>query len=162
PPAPGEGDLVGSVLPELFQEQVVRTPDRTAVVCGSVRRDYTEVNRRANRLARLLVARGAGPEKLVALCLPRSADLPTALWAVLKAGAAYLPVDPAYPVERIRLMLQDAEPALVVATRETAGALPEGWDPLIMEECVALTGAGLDDSTRTGTDLTGTDLTGAG
>ena len=161
PPAPGEGDLVGSVLPELFQEQAVRSPDRTAVVCGSVRRDYAEVNRRANRLARLLVARGAGPEKLVALCLPRSAELPTALWAVLKAGAAYLPVDPAYPVERIQLMLRDAEPALVVATRETAQALPEGWDPLILEDCGAwdadvdadadLTEARLAD-THTGTD----------
>jgi amino acid adenylation domain-containing protein/non-ribosomal peptide synthase protein (TIGR01720 family) len=135
PPAPGEGDLVGSVLPDLFQEQVVRAPERTAVVCGSQRWDYAQVNRRANRLARLLVARGAGAEKLVALCLPRSAELPSALWAVLKSGAAYVPVDPAYPVERIRLMLQDADPALVVATRETADALPEGWDPLILEDC---------------------------
>ncbi|MEY9927498.1 amino acid adenylation domain-containing protein/non-ribosomal peptide synthase protein (TIGR01720 family) [Catenulispora sp. GP43] len=148
PPAPGEGDLVGSVLPDLFQEQVLRTPDRTAVVCGSLRRDYAEVNRRANRLARLLVARGAGPEKLVALCLPRSAELPSALWAVLKAGAAYLPIDPAYPVERVRLMLQDADPALVIATRETADALPEGWDPLILPD------TSLNDSTLTDGDQT--------
>ncbi|MEY9910141.1 amino acid adenylation domain-containing protein/non-ribosomal peptide synthase protein (TIGR01720 family) [Catenulispora sp. MAP12-49] len=162
PPAPGEGDLVGSVLPDLFQEQVARTPERTAVVCGSELRDYAEVNRRANRLARLLVARGAGPEKLVALCLPRSTELPSALWAVLKAGAAYLPVDPAYPVERIRLMLQDADPALVIATRETADALPEGWDPLILEDCGVLDAdPGQGSADLTDTDLADTDLTDA-
>lgn len=125
PPARGRRDLPDTALPELFQAQVARNPDRTAVVCGSARLDYTQVNRRANRLARLLVARGAGPERLVALCLPRSAELPSALWAVLKSGAGYLPVDPGYPAERIRLMLDDAEPTLVVATRETATALPE-------------------------------------
>ncbi|WP_279630326.1 AMP-binding protein, partial [Streptomyces murinus] len=61
---------------------------------------------------------------MVALCLPRSADLVPVLWAVLTSGAAYLPVDPGYPVERIRLMLGDARPTLVLATRETAAALP--------------------------------------
>ncbi|MFH8793724.1 non-ribosomal peptide synthase/polyketide synthase [Streptomyces sp. NPDC017941] len=127
----------GDTLPALFEAQVAATPDRTAVLCGPERLDYTEVNRRANRIARLLVARGAGPETLVALCLPRTADLLPTLWGVLKSGAGYLPVDPGYPRERISFMLDDAEPALVVATRETAHALPDGCDPLLIEDCPA-------------------------
>ncbi|WP_221351969.1 non-ribosomal peptide synthetase [Streptomyces beigongshangae] len=123
-------------LPVLFEAQVARTPDRTAVVCGPERLDYAEVNRRANRLARLLAAHGVGPETLVALCLPRTADLVPVLWAVLKAGAGYLPVDPGYPLERIRFMLDDAAPALVVASRETAGALPGDCAPLLLEDCL--------------------------
>ncbi|WP_282793259.1 non-ribosomal peptide synthase/polyketide synthase [Streptomyces sp. CC224B] len=130
------GETGDSTLPALFEAQAARTPDRTAVVCGSTRLDYAEVNRRANRLARRLLARGAGPETFVALCLPRTADLVTALWAVLKSGAGYLPVDPEYPAERIRFMLDDAAPALVLAGRDTAGALPAGCEPLILEDCL--------------------------
>ncbi|WP_329571195.1 non-ribosomal peptide synthetase [Kitasatospora sp. NBC_01266] len=163
PPARGRRDLPDTALPELFQAQVARNPDRTAVVCGSARLDYTQVNRRANRLARLLVARGAGPERLVALCLPRSAELPSALWAVLKSGAGYLPVDPGYPAERIRLMLDDAEPTLVVATRETAAALPEGCAALILEDHAAALDAELPGAAAdfTDADLTDADLTDA-
>ncbi|MFV0131783.1 non-ribosomal peptide synthase/polyketide synthase [Streptomyces sp. HMX87] len=149
----------GRTLPELFEAQVARTPDRTAVVCGSQRLDYAEVNRRANRLARLLTARGAGPETLVALCLPRTADLLPVLWAVLKAGAGYLPVDPGYPVERVRLMLADAAPALVVATGETAGALPGDCAPLLLEDCLAQDAVA--DGDRTEGDRADSDLTDA-
>ncbi|UXY17813.1 amino acid adenylation domain-containing protein [Streptomyces cynarae] len=152
PPARRTRDTPEVTLPELFRAQVARTPDRTAVVCGPVRLDYAETDRRANRLARLLVAHGAGPETLVALCLPRTADLVPVLWAVLKSGAAYLPVDPAYPDERIRLMLADAGPALVVATRQTAPALPEDCDPLILEDCAeaAVADTELTDADRIG------------
>ncbi|WP_262418133.1 non-ribosomal peptide synthetase [Streptomyces sp. SP2-10] len=135
PPARRARDTDHTTLPELLHAQAARTPDRTAVVCGPVRLDYAEVARRAGRIARLLAARGAGPERLVALCLPRSADLVPVLWAVLASGAAYLPVDPGYPAERVRLMLADARPALVVATRETATALPADCAPLILEDC---------------------------
>ncbi|MGV9251182.1 non-ribosomal peptide synthase/polyketide synthase [Streptomyces sp. NPDC003697] len=140
PPASGTADAPAPcvTLPELFEAQAARTPDRTAVLCGPVRLDYAEVNRRANRLARLLAARGAGPETLVALCLPRSADLLPLLWAVLKSGAGYLPVDPGYPAERIRFMLADAAPTLVLATRETAAALPEGCEPLMVDDLAAV------------------------
>ncbi|WEO93119.1 non-ribosomal peptide synthase/polyketide synthase [Streptomyces sp. FXJ1.172] len=137
PPARRGRDTAAATLPALFRDQTARTPDRTAVVCGDVRLDYAEVARRANRLARQFAARGAGPETLVALCLPRTADLLPALWGVLTAGAAYLPVDPAYPAERIRLMLADARPALVVATRDTASALPADCTPLLLEDCAA-------------------------
>jgi len=157
PPARSRPEQPDTALPELFQAQVDRTPELTAVTCGPVRLDYAEVNRKANRLARLLVARGAGPETLVALCLPRSAELPSVLWAVLKSGAGYLPVDPGYPAERIRLMLDDAEPALVVATRETAAALPEGCAALILEDYAAA----LDAEPTGGADLSDADLSDA-
>ncbi|MEU2057650.1 non-ribosomal peptide synthetase [Streptomyces bungoensis] len=134
PPAPAGDRADGTTLPALFEAQVRRTPDRTAVTCGATRLDYAALNRRANRLARLLTTHGAGPESLVALCLPRSADLLPMLWAVLKSGAGYLPVDPGYPAERIRYMLADAAPALVVATRETAHALPDDCEPLLLED----------------------------
>ncbi|MGW4277784.1 non-ribosomal peptide synthetase, partial [Streptomyces seoulensis] len=135
PPALPARETGGATLPELLRAQAALTPDRTAVVCGPDRLDYAEVDRRSDRLARLFAARGAGPESLVALCLPRTADLVTVLWAVLKCGAGYLPVDPAYPADRVRFMLADARPALVVATRETAHALPEDHAPLLLEDC---------------------------
>ncbi|MBY8883645.1 non-ribosomal peptide synthase/polyketide synthase [Streptomyces sp. PTM05] len=158
PPTRGRPETPDSTLPELFQAQAARTPDRTAVSCDGTRLEYAEVNRRANRLARLLVSRGARPETLVALCLPRTAELPSVLWAVLKSGAAYLPVDPGYPAERVRLMLDDAAPTLVVATRETAHALPEGCEPLILEDCVAADATTGEDEAEPGdADLTDAD-----
>ncbi|WP_225818133.1 AMP-binding protein, partial [Streptomyces echinatus] len=73
-------------------------------------------NERANRLARLLITQGAGPERLVALAVPRSADLIVTVLAVLKTGAAYLPLDVEYPAERLAFMLRDARPVLMLTT----------------------------------------------
>ncbi|MBR8640043.1 AMP-binding protein [Streptomyces tuirus] len=101
-------------LATLFEQQVRRTPEADAVVTAELTLSYRELNARANRLAHALTARGIGPEHLVALVLPRSAELTVALLGVLKAGAAYLPVDPEYPAERREYMLADACPALVV------------------------------------------------
>jgi amino acid adenylation domain-containing protein/non-ribosomal peptide synthase protein (TIGR01720 family) len=111
-------------LPELFEAQVARTPHRAAVVSGGAELSYVELNERVNRLARLLIERGAGPERFVGLALPRSAELIVALLAVLKAGAAYLPIDLGYPAERITFMLDDAQPALLLTTAEVAGRIP--------------------------------------
>ena len=111
-------------LPELFAAQAARSPDAVAVVCGDAVVSYAGAGRRADRLARVLVARGAGPESVVAVVLERSAELVVALLAVLKAGAAYLPVDPGYPAERIAFMLADARPVLVVAHGGRARGLP--------------------------------------
>ncbi|MFF2510419.1 amino acid adenylation domain-containing protein [Streptomyces sp. NPDC058086] len=116
-------ELPGDNLPEAFERQVARTPDAAAVVAGEVRLSYDELNTRANRLARLMIRRGIGPERYVAVRLPRSADLIVTFLAVLKTGAAYLPIDPAYPAERIRYILSDAQPALVV-TSSSGGPLP--------------------------------------
>ncbi|MGA5817916.1 amino acid adenylation domain-containing protein [Kitasatospora sp. NPDC094028] len=110
-------------LAGLFEAQVARTPDAVAVVCGGVSLSYGELNARANRLARVLVERGAGPEALVALALARSVDLMVALLAVVKSGAGYLPVDPGYPADRIAFMLEDARPVLVVTSGDVQGVL---------------------------------------
>ncbi|GIN03917.1 hypothetical protein Pve01_55750 [Planomonospora venezuelensis] len=107
------GDLVseaGPTLPDLFEAQVRRTPYAVAVENLT----YAELNARANRLAHKLIAYGARPESVVALSLPRSADLVVALLAVVKAGAAYLPLDPSYPADRLDYMIADAGPVCVV------------------------------------------------
>ncbi|MGX1315217.1 amino acid adenylation domain-containing protein/non-ribosomal peptide synthase protein (TIGR01720 family) [Streptomyces calvus] len=113
-----------ATLAELFTRQAARTPDATALTCGDVSLSYAELRARANRLARLLAERGAGPERFVAVALPRTEDLVVTLLAVVKSGAAYVPVDPGYPAERIAYTLDDARPALVVTTTGLAGRLP--------------------------------------
>ncbi|MFJ9461625.1 amino acid adenylation domain-containing protein [Kitasatospora sp. NPDC101447] len=112
-----------------FEAAAARSPLATAVedAAGSV--GYRELDERADRLARLLRERGVGPESLVAVAMHRSVDLVTALVAVLKAGAGYLPVDPAYPADRIAYMLEDARPALVLTTRELDAVLPDRAGP---------------------------------
>ncbi|MET8626205.1 amino acid adenylation domain-containing protein, partial [Kitasatospora sp. NPDC004669] len=116
-----------TTLTELFQARAARTPEATAVVCRDRRMPFAELNARANRLARVLVGRGVGAEDVVALALPRSVDLVVALLAVLKTGAAYLPVDPTWPAERIGYMLADARPVLALAAEGTAAVL-DGCD----------------------------------
>ena len=113
-----------ATLPELVEAQVARTPDLPAVVVEGDAVGYAELDALANRLAWLLIRRGAGPERIVALALPRSAEIVVAQLAVAKAGAAFLPVDPAYPAERIAFMLTDAAPVLVVTLAELAPQLP--------------------------------------
>ncbi|MGV4982340.1 amino acid adenylation domain-containing protein [Streptomyces sp. NRAIS4] len=126
-----------TTLPALFAAQAARTPDAVAVVHEGESLTYAELNARANRLAHLLIARGAGPEKTVALALPRSADLVVALLGVVKSGAAYLPLDPDYPAERLAYMLDDARPFVTVTAPGTdiaAGDVltPDAWsDPAL-------------------------------
>ncbi len=107
-----------ATLPELFEARVAAVPGAVAVVWDGATLSYGELNERANRLAHELLGRGVGPEDVVALALPRSADLVVAVLAVLKAGAAYLPLDPAYPAGRVAYMVADAGPALVLTTTE--------------------------------------------
>ncbi|PZS15296.1 MAG: hypothetical protein DLM60_17665 [Pseudonocardiales bacterium] len=112
-------------LPTLFQTQVMATPDAVAVVFGDTTLTYTQLNRRANQLAHALITQDVGPEQIVALALPRSPELVVALLAILKTGAAYLPLDPDYPPARIAFMLGDAQPALLLTTTHTLGCVPE-------------------------------------
>ncbi|GAA4033864.1 non-ribosomal peptide synthetase [Allokutzneria multivorans] len=107
-------EIKEATFAELVQAQVARTPDEPALVHDGGSLSYAELNARANRLARVLVSRGAGPERIVAIALPRSVDIIVAELAVAKTGAAFLPVDPAYPAERIDFMLDDAKPVLVL------------------------------------------------
>ncbi len=124
-----------AALPELFSEQVARTPDATAVICDGTQLTYAELNARANQLARYLISLGAGPERLVAIAMPRSADMIVAVLAVLKAGAAYVPVDPAYPADRIAFMLADAAPVAVLTTTQLAGLdLPGGVRRIVVDD----------------------------
>ncbi|QRG26795.1 amino acid adenylation domain-containing protein [Halomonas binhaiensis] len=120
-----------ATLSGLFEAQVARTPQAIALVQdgGDPRRahssslTYAELNARANRLAHHLIASGIGPEAIVALCLEHSPEMVISLLAVLKAGAAYLPLDPAYPQERLDFMVADAEPVCLVTTSALAGRL---------------------------------------
>ncbi|WP_433342571.1 non-ribosomal peptide synthetase [Micromonospora sp. CA-111912] len=137
---------VSTVVDEV-QRQAAATPQALALVCDGAELTYAELNAAANRLARLLVARGAGPETRVALALPRSMDLLVAILAVLKSGAAYVPVDTGYPAARIGYLLTDAEPALVLATADTAANVP--GDALVLDP---LTAADLDAADLTDAD----------
>ncbi|MGH3828855.1 MAG: amino acid adenylation domain-containing protein [Pseudonocardiaceae bacterium] len=123
-------------LPTLFEAQVARTPDAVAVVCGDVTLSYAQLNTRANRLAHALIARGVGPERIVALALPRSAEMVVSILAVLKAGAAYLPLDVDYPVARIVFMLGDAQPVLLLVSEGNAACVPEdaGTPRLVVDD----------------------------
>jgi amino acid adenylation domain-containing protein/non-ribosomal peptide synthase protein (TIGR01720 family) len=123
---------------ELIEDQAARTPRATAVVFDGEVLSYAEFNARANRLARVLIAYGAGPERLVAVSLPRSLDLLVALFAVLKAGSGYVPLDPDYPAERIRYIVEDARPALhldqeLLAVAEAEAVNQPGGDLLDTE-----------------------------
>jgi amino acid adenylation domain-containing protein len=104
---------------QLVERQVACTPDATALVFKDESLTYAQLNVRANRLAHQLIALGVGPEARVALCMERRPDLVVALLAILKAGAAYVPLDPAYPGERLAHMLRDSAPVLLIA--DTAG-----------------------------------------
>ena len=125
-----------STLPELFEAQVLRSAQDCAVLFQDQSLSYRELNQRANQLAHELIARGIGPESIVALALPRSLDLIIALLAVLKAGAAYLPLDPNYPPERVAFMLRDAQPALLITTEALAADFENERTPLL---CLDLT-----------------------
>ena len=111
-------------VPELLEKQAARTPDAAAIACEDRSLTYRDLEVRANQLARHLVTLGAGPEQLVAIALPRSELLVIALLGVLKAGAAYLPIDPDYPAGRIDFMLADAGPVVLITDSATGGGLP--------------------------------------
>ncbi|MEJ3750066.1 amino acid adenylation domain-containing protein [Actinomycetes bacterium KLBMP 9797] len=110
-----------------FEEQARRTPDRIAVIAGLVRMRYAELDARANRVARELRRAGAGPGELVGVCLGRDEHLLPALLGVLKTGAAYVPMDPAYPAERLAYIAADAGMS-IVATSRAAHQLVAGMD----------------------------------
>jgi amino acid adenylation domain-containing protein len=118
-------EIPQATLVELFEEQVERSPRVVAVVYQEQELTYSELNERANRFAHFLIAQGIGPEDVVALALPRSLEMIVALLGILKAGAAYLPIDPDYPAERVAFMLEDAEPACLITTSEMTSQLPE-------------------------------------
>ncbi len=112
------------LLPQLFEAQAQRTPDAIAVVFAGESLTYRQLNARANQLARYLQEQGVGPDVLVGIFLDRSLEIPVALLGVLKAGGAYLPLDPAFPAERLRFMLEDSRAPLLITRRQLVGQLP--------------------------------------
>ncbi|MFF7231772.1 amino acid adenylation domain-containing protein [Streptomyces sioyaensis] len=144
--------LADDGLPELFEAQVRRTPDVSAVEAVGEVLTYSELNARANQLARLLIQQGAGPEKHVAVIVPRSVDLIVSMLAVFKSGAAYLPIDPAYPEDRVAYILADACPSLVLTLDSLAPGLV-GHDSLVLDR----PGTAAALAACAGTDLTDSD-----
>ena len=114
-----------ATLHELFEAEAARRPEAVALRCDGVTVSYGQLNGRANRLARRIVQFGVKPDTLVGLCLERTNELVIALLAILKAGGAYLPIDLAYPAERLAFMLEDAEVPLLITQRSLESKLPE-------------------------------------
>ncbi|MFF4764807.1 amino acid adenylation domain-containing protein, partial [Streptomyces sp. NPDC001292] len=136
--------LTHTPVTALFEQQAARTPDAAAIVAGGAEVSYAELDARANRLARYLVGHGVGSESVVSLCLDRGADMITAILAVWKAGAGYLPIDPEQPVERIGFMLADSGSVLLLTTEEILDELPAGRvrmvaldDPMVAAQLAA-------------------------
>ncbi|MBT2400287.1 non-ribosomal peptide synthetase, partial [Streptomyces sp. ISL-100] len=148
--------MPASTVPELFAEQVVRTPDAVAVACDGVELSYAELDRRANRLARLLLARDVAPESVVGVSLRRSPELLVAILAVLKVGGAYLPIDPELPEDRITFMIDDALPSVVVTTAGLSGVVSPGVTRVVLDDPqTARDLAALDGAAPSGDQLLG-------
>ncbi|MBJ2221755.1 non-ribosomal peptide synthetase, partial [Pseudomonas sp. MF7453] len=119
------GYALDQTLHGMFEAQVLRTPQAVAIKAGAQQLTYAELNARANQLAHHLLALGVQPQARVAICVERGLEMVIGLYAILKAGAAYVPLDPAYPLERIAYMLHDSAPTVVLAQGSTLGLLGE-------------------------------------
>ncbi|HVR98941.1 MAG TPA: amino acid adenylation domain-containing protein, partial [Thermoanaerobaculia bacterium] len=133
----------GMGLHELFEAQAERTPDAPALLWGEKRVSYRDLDREAGRLARRLARLGVGSEDLVGVFARRTPAMVAGMLAVLKAGAAYLPLDPAYPQERLALLLADSEAPVVLAQAELAGLLPPFDGDVVLLEGVEEEGGDL-------------------
>jgi amino acid adenylation domain-containing protein len=133
----------GRCVHHLLEGSARATPDATAVIAGDSRFTYREIDERANRLAHLLVRRGVSPGSLVAVCVDRTWDMPIAVAAVLKAGAAYVPLDPTHPADRLRFTLEDARVACAITLGRFAPLLADGGIPMVLLDEVEAELAGL-------------------
>jgi len=131
---PPPREIAPATVAQLFEEQVERTPQAVALVHGNRRLTYDSLNQRANLMAHHLIAAGAGPEVFIGICLDRSVEMMVALLAVLKAGAAYLPLDPAYPEARLEYMVSDARPLLIITGAAQRDRLPKTARILQLDE----------------------------
>ncbi|MEU2246399.1 amino acid adenylation domain-containing protein [Streptomyces sp. NPDC019224] len=122
----------GRTLHEIFEERAAQFPGRTAVSCGTEHLDYATLDARADRLARRITAARKGPGGLVGLCADRGVELIVGLLAILKAGAGYVPLDPAYPAERLDHLLADTQVDLVLALGRTAPAVASADAPVLL------------------------------
>ncbi|MEU5844623.1 amino acid adenylation domain-containing protein, partial [Rhodococcus sp. NPDC047139] len=145
---------VDGTLPDLFVAGAALDPEAIAVRADDRSITYAELDSESTRLARFLIGKGIAPETFVALALPRSYDMIVAVWAVAKTGAAYVPVDPTYPTERVEHMLSDSGARTGITTSEYSGGLPETaeWilldDPEVSAHLAAISGERLDPGER--------------
>ena len=132
---------------DLFADQVAQRPEAIAVQRGDHTLTYAQLDQRSNQLAKTLIGMGAEPEKIFAICMERSVEVLVAIWAVIKSGAAYVPIDPSYPAERRALMLADAEPLAVLVNSAELGDMIEadGTSPIITVDASA--GSDLGETT---------------
>ncbi|WP_051852243.1 non-ribosomal peptide synthetase [Streptomyces aureocirculatus] len=135
PTGPAGPTVAETTFPELFAARVRQAPDALAVESADAAWTYADLDARANRIAHWLIARGIGPESLVAVAMPRRADQVALSLGVLKAGAAHLPLDLEYPAERIAYMVEDAAPAAILTTADSLAELPRGLavDPVAVD-----------------------------
>ncbi|WP_139338682.1 condensation domain-containing protein, partial [Pectobacterium actinidiae] len=126
-----DADLPSALVHHLFEQQAEQTPDATAIVFEAQHITYDQLNRRANQLAHHLLNLGVKPDDRVAICLERSPEMVLGLLAILKAGAAYVPIDPSYPTERLAYMLDDADP-VVLLTQSALVALLHSPLPTVL------------------------------
>ncbi|WP_051918518.1 non-ribosomal peptide synthetase [Prescottella defluvii] len=124
-------------LTALFDDRVRQAPDSAAIVAGDDRLTYRDLDLCSNALARRLVAAGAGPDRLVAVAMPRGIEMVVTLLAVLKTGSAYVPLDLDHPAERLRFVLDDARPVAVVTTLDLSGRLAAGPVPEVLIDATA-------------------------
>src|SRR5262249_22406511 len=130
-----ERDYPGESIHRMFEGQAERAPDKVAVVWGGQRVSYGELNRRADRIGHRLEREGVGVETLVGICVGRSIEMVAGLLGALKAGCAYVPLDPNYPGERLRLMYEDSRAAALLTERRLLGRLPQsGARALCLDE----------------------------
>ena len=134
-----------STLHRLFELHAAKASERRAVVFGSESLTYGDLNRRANRLARYLGTLGVGPEVLVGVCMERSVEMVVALLAIWKAGAAYVPLDPSYPMERLAFIFDDTRLSVLVTHERATGNLPVRWAFLVDVDAIEETLSELDD-----------------
>ncbi len=116
---------------QLFEAQVDKTPEATAVVFGNQQLTYRELNTRANQLAHYLLKLDVGPDTLVAICMERSIEMVVAILGILKAGGGYVPLDPGNPKERLRSILADTDSPVAITLERLADRLPEGASRLL-------------------------------
>ncbi|HTQ19128.1 non-ribosomal peptide synthetase, partial [Mycobacterium sp.] len=149
-----EGAPAATSVPELFAAQVARTPEAVALVCGERSWTYRELDETTDRLAHLLTGRGVRPGQFVALLFPRSAEAIVAIVAVLKTGAAYLPIDPALPAARVEFMLADTAPIAALTVSSLTGRF-DGFDVAVLnvEEVLKVVDAVMADVTAPGVPL---------
>ncbi|WP_455901355.1 non-ribosomal peptide synthase/polyketide synthase [Rhodococcus gordoniae] len=150
------GDRVsaGGSLTDIFTSGVARAPEAVAVRYEGRSVTYRELDETSSRLARMLIERGVGPEDIVAVAYPRSYEMVLSVWAIAKAGAAHLPVDPNYPIDRVRYMLADSGAAMGITGSEYREAMPDDSDWVVLDapetaaELDARSGAPVTDADR--------------